>query len=189
MKKILMGAIALIGFSAASHAQSTAFKPFKVDLALGYAIPSGKGAGGGVAFSLEPKYAINDNITAGLRMEGAVTVRGSVYANGQEFKGDAAASSSYLLTGDYYFNTNTFRPFAGLGIGVYRLAAVSFDTGTNSSGEIAADTKFGGAPRVGFEVGHFRMAAEYNVMGKSGSLNNNYLNIKLGFFIGGGRLN
>jgi len=32
------------------------------------------------------------------------------------------------------------------------------------------------------------MAIEYNMAGKTGSLNNNYLGIKLGAFIGGGRI-
>jgi len=31
------------------------------------------------------------------------------------------------------------------------------------------------------------MAVEYNVVGKTGSINNNYLGIKIGAFIGGGR--
>ncbi len=45
---------------------------------------------------------------------------------------------------------------------------------------------FAFAPRVGFEYGHFRTAIEYNAVGKTGAINNNYLGIKLGFFIGGG---
>jgi len=52
---------------------------------------------------------------------------------------------------------------------------------------LQAASKFGFAPRAGFELGHFRTALEYNIAGKTGSINNNYLSIKLGFFIGGGR--
>jgi len=170
-----------------ANAQETSFKPFKVDLASGYAIPSGSGSKGGVLFAVEPKYALNDNITLGLRMEAAVTARAAVTEDGEKVEGDVKASGSYLVTGDYYFNTNKFRPFAGLGAGLYRLAAVSFDSDTEE-GEIGVDSKFGFAPRAGFEYGHFRTALEYNFAGKTGSINNHYIGIKMGFFIGGGRL-
>ena len=171
-----------------ANAQSTAFKPFKVDIATGYAVPSGKGSKGGVVFAIEPKYAINDNITLGLRMEAAVTARGYVSADGQEFSGDVKASGSYLATGDYYFNTNKFRPFAGLGVGIFSLASASVDMIDEEEAVVESGSKFGAAPRVGFEFGHFRTAVEYNLVGKTGKINNNYLSLKLGFFIGGGRI-
>src|SRR5687767_15845445 len=66
-----------------ANAQETSFKPFKVDLAFGYAIPSGSGSKGGVLFAVEPKYALNDNITLGLRMEAAVTARAAVTEDGE----------------------------------------------------------------------------------------------------------
>ena len=182
MKKFLFSALVL-GTTLFASAQETTFKPFKVDIALGYAVPGGSGSKGGVVFAVEPKYALNDNLTVGLRMEAAVTARVTMDAYGQEMTGDAKASASYLLTGDYYFNTNRFRPFVGVGAGVYRLAAVDLN-----SSEVQTGTKFGAAPRVGFEFGHFRTAIEYNATGKTGTYNNNYLGIKLGFFIGGGRL-
>lgn len=165
-----------------SNAQERAFKPFKFDIAVGYAVPSGSGTKGGLIFSLEPKYALNDNIAVGLRWESAVMVRATLAENGEDLKGDAKASSSYLLTGDYYFTSDYFRPFAGLGAGLYRNAAVDLE-----SEDVQVGSKFGVAPRVGFELGHFRTAIEYNVAGKAGALNNNYLGIKMGFFIGGGR--
>jgi outer membrane protein W len=182
-------AFALAFIASCFFASAQSFKPFKVDLALGYAVPGGSGSKGGVLFAIEPKYAVNDNITVGLRMEGAVTARAAVDENGEKVTGNVKASGSYLLTGDYYFNTNKFRPFAGLGAGLYKLASVEFDSDVNmSEDDIKAGSKFGFAPRVGFEYGHFRTAVEYNVAGKTGSINNNYLGIKFGFFIGGGRL-
>jgi outer membrane protein X len=55
--------------------------------------------------------------------------------------------------------------------------------------------------RSGFEVSHFRFAVEYNVIGKSSwsttdgsghtytvSSRNSYMGVKIGFFIGGGRV-
>ena len=174
----------LIAVAVFANAQDLTFKPFKFDIAMGYASPSGGGgAKGGFLFALEPKYALNDNLTLGLRMEAAIMVRARVDENGQELNGDAKASGSYLATADYYFNTNKFRPFAGVGAGLYKTATADF-----SESDVKTANKFGFAPRVGFEYGHFRTALEYNVAGKTGTVNNNYLGLKVGFFIGGGRI-
>jgi len=115
-----------------------------------------------------------------------VVARATQDPNGDYVSGEVKAAASYLLTGDYYLNTNHFRPFVGAGLGIFKTAAASVD----SNGDVvegASAAKFGGTPRVGFEFGHFRMAVEYNVVGKTNSINNNYLGIKLGFFAGGGR--
>src|SRR5215218_5321118 len=186
MKKISF-ALAFVAASLFVNAQSTVFKPFKVDLAFGYAVPSGKGAKGGILFAIEPKFAINDNITAGLRMEGAVMAQGQVDQESGELKsGSVKANASYLATGDYYFTTNTFRPFAGAGAGIYSVASADLN---DETGDVKAGKKFGFMPRAGFEVGHFRTAIEYNFVAKTGTINNSYLGIKLGFFIGGGKMN
>ena len=184
MKKMFFG-ILLLGVATLANAQT--FKPFKFDFATGYAIPGGSGSKGGVLFALEPKYAVNDAITVGLRCEGAIMARAVKDGTGEYVAGDVKASGSYALTGDYYFNTNSFRPFAGIGVGLFSSAAAS----VNSSGDYvegASGRKLGGFPRVGFEFGHFRAAIEYNLAGKTGSINNNYFGIKLGFFAGGGRI-
>lgn len=176
-------AIGAVIFTNAQTEQT--FKPFKVDIALGYAIPSGSGSKAGGLLAIEPKYALNDNLTLGLRMEMAATAQGTTVNN--EFKeGNVKASGSYLATADYYFNTNRFRPFVGAGAGIYTNASADLGEATTSA-DVQKANKFGFAPRAGFEFGHFRTAVEYNVAGKSGSLNHNYLGIKLGFFIGGGR--
>lgn len=171
-----------------ANAQEQVFKPFKVDIAAGYAIPGGKGSKAGAVFAIEPKYAVNDNISLGLRLELAATARGYV-ENGQAFSGDVKASASYLATGDYYFTTNKFRPFAGVGVGLYSLASATFDDSMEEVNEddLTTGSKFGFAPRAGFEYGHFRTALEFNAIGKSGNVSDNYLSIKLGFSIGGGR--
>src|SRR6476661_7101354 len=135
MKKVFLICAFMAG---AFFSNAQTFKPFKVDLATGYAVPSGKGSKGGIVLAIEPKYAINDNISLGLRMEAAITARGYVASNGQEVSGDVKASGSYLATGDYYFNTNKFRPFVGMGVGLFKNAAVAFDTGTAEANEVAA---------------------------------------------------
>ena len=198
MKRVLFLGLALIGITCAKAQTPTgAYKPFKVDIAFGGAIPSGSGSKGGVLFAIEPKYAVMDQLSVGLRIEGAITARGFVDNEGYTASAKVAASSSYLATGDYYFSNNTFRPFAGAGVGIFQLASASFDQSTES---IGASSKFGGMVRAGFEIGHFRMGLEYNLIGKSTetvqdgtpnppsiSSKNSYLGIKIGFFIGGGK--
>ena len=84
MKK-LFSAIAILIVSLSLTAQD--YKPFKVDIALGYASPGGKGAKGGVLFAIEPKYAVMDQINVGLRIEGAVVARGYAGDNIEEDMG------------------------------------------------------------------------------------------------------
>lgn len=187
----------LLSFSAKS--QESDLKPFKVDVSLGYAIPGGKGAKGGVLFAVEPKYAVMSSLSLGLRMEGAVVARFSGYdENGDVMDASVKASGSYLLTGDYYFTDNySFRPFAGAGAGIFSLASAEVNS---NSGEVSSGTKFGGMIRAGFELSHFRLGLEYNLIPKTtftgydenGEITtgltskNGYIGIKLGVCIGGG---
>jgi outer membrane protein W len=199
MKKFAFS-ILLLASVVIAKAQDAQFKPFKVDLALGYAIPGGTGAKGGVLFALEPKYAVIPNVSVGLRMEAAVMARGQVNADGSTADVDVKAAGSYLLTGDYYFTATTVRPFAGLGLGIYSLAAASANSnGTTASA--SAGSKFGEMVRAGVEIAHFRVGVEYNIVPKTKyevvtgtgtksefSSKNGYIGIKLGFFIGGGKM-
>jgi len=203
MKNTLFVTVLLLGIFVA-HAQDNdrVFNPWKVDLSLGGAIPQGQGAKGGVLFALEPKYAVVDQFWVGLRLETAVMARSFVYSDGSSSSTSVSASGSYLATGDFYFTTTNFRPFIGGGFGLFRLASASVDENSGSSSDIASATKFGGMVRAGFEVGHFRMGAEYNLIGnttqqtydyatgnnQSTTFKNSYLGIKLGFVFGGRRL-
>lgn len=206
MKKVCL----LLAFgtilSLSSFAQD-GYKPFKVGVDLGYAIPSGSGAKGGVLFAIEPKYAVASAISVGLRMEAAVMARGYVGVNNDAGSAniDVKASGSYLLTGDYYFTGNhSFRPFGGIGTGIYSIAAAKV-TGDGGSGtgeaSVGGGSKFGGLIRTGFEAGHFRLGIEYNLVPKteivayagngSGDTKieskNSYIGIKIGAVIGGGK--
>jgi hypothetical protein len=200
MKKILIAGFILLCFTTMVNAQT--FKPFRVDLMTGYAFPQGSGAKGGVALSLEPKYAIIDRLSVGLRMEAAITARGWVASDGSSASADVAASGSYLATGDYYYSNKFFRPFSGAGTGVYSLASASVSANSqNGSIQLGGSTKFGGMVRSGFEIGHFRFVVEYNIIGKStqtvtdgngntlgtATAKNSYGAVKIGFFFGGGR--
>ena len=104
MKKFftLAAAIIIVQCAGAQKGNSTEriFKKFKTDVSVGYAISQGSGSQtgtkGGVLFAIEPKYAVLDALSVGLRMEAAVTA--NIDVNGQS--GSAKANASYLLTGD-----------------------------------------------------------------------------------------
>lgn len=186
-------------FSLSAAAQDD-LKPFKVDVSVGYAIPGGEGAKGGVLFAVEPKYAVISNLSVGLRMEAAVVARFGGYDDeGNINDVSVKASGSYLLTGDYYFTGNySFRPFGGAGAGIFSIASAEV---TSTTGEVSGGTKFGGMLRAGIEAGHFRMGVEYNLVPKTTfagydengnpttglTSSNSYLGIKIGVCIGGGR--
>ncbi|MCK8492866.1 hypothetical protein M0L20_13435 [Spirosoma sp. RP8] len=196
MKRILFVLFVLAGFSASAQE----FKPFKVNLSVGYAKPLNSAASGGVLFAVEPKYGLSDNFDLGLRLEAAVVARGVVY-NGNTATGDVGAFSSYLLTGNYLFGTGGIRPFLGVGVGFYSIGSagtvVIYDGQTNSNVTFVNDTKFGGMVRGGIKAGHFVAAVEYNAapttqnrLGNTTTTitsENSYLGIKVGFDIGGGR--
>ncbi len=169
---------------------------FKVEISLGYAMPSGSGAKGGALFVVEPKYAITSNLLLGLRLETAIMARGVESSNGfnnnnLEIKG----SGSYLVTGDYFLSDNrSFKPFVGTGFGIYRLAAAT--TATAGADVSDASTKLGSMFRTGFETGLFRLGIEYNWIpdteftstnGASTKFTykNSYIGIKLGVCFGG----
>jgi len=201
MKKTLfVSAMFILAFSAKTFAQNEGeFKPFKVDVSTGYAIPmGGSGAKGGVLFVVEPKYAVIPQLSVGLRLETAITVAGvDVNSGTYNSTASAKAAASYLVTGDYYFSNNDLRPFVGAGVGIYKTAGVSI---SSSNPNVATGSKFGGMVRGGIEYKHFRFGLEYNPVGKTTvaasspsandgyTIQNAYLGIKVGFCIGGGRL-
>lgn len=203
MKNILaiLSLVTIFSFSAKSQeSESGGLKPFKVDVSIGYARPGGDGAKAGVLFAIEPKYAVISNLSVGLRMEGAVVARFAGYdENGDPLDLSVKAAGSYLATGDYYLKDNySFRPFVGAGAGIFSIASAEVKS---TSGGVSAGSKFGGMVRAGFEASHFRFGIEYNIVPKTTfegydengdyqtglTSPNNYLGIKLGVCIGGGK--
>ncbi|MBO0931146.1 hypothetical protein [Fibrella aquatilis] len=193
-----------VALTFAVTAQAQEFKPFKVNVSIGGAIPSG---GGGVLFAIEPKYGINDQIDVGLRLESALMAR-DLTVNGNTSSGNAQGAFSYILTGNYMLSDEGFRPFVGIGAGIYGIAGTGFTAtsgtgGSTTNGNINAASVFGGMGRVGFKTGHFVLGVEYNFIPNSNSIvydsngtnkigtsvqsKNSYAGIKIGFDIGGGR--
>lgn len=193
--------ISILSLSAKSQESAgAAFKPFKVDVSVGYAIPGGEGAKGGVLFALEPKYAVIPSLSVGIRAEAAVVARFSGYdETGAPLDVSVKAAGSYLATGDYYLMSSySFRPFVGAGVGIFSLAGADVNS---TSSNVSGGSKFGGMTRIGFEASHFRFGFEYNIVPKTTfegydengdyqtglTSNNNYIGIKLGVCFGGGK--
>lgn len=171
------------------------FKPFKVGIGLGYGVPgAGEGAGGGLLAYLEPAYRATDQVLVGLRLEGAFLVRGVQGVRNRDVAGDASSILSYTLNTQYYFSNENVRPFVGAGVGLFTLAATEFNTAANdpNANQVGAETRFGFYPRVGVDAGHFNLTLDYNFVPSTeipggGEVANNYLGIRLGASIGGGR--
>lgn len=192
MKKISL--LFLLVLCAGLVASAQEYKPFKVGVGLGYALTTGDGAKGGVLLYLEPAYRVSDPLLVGIRLETAAVTRGfseDVLASGGTI--DVAAIGSFSAFGQYYFSTGSFRPFIGAGAGFFTLAAVS---GSGQSGfvtAVEASNKFGFYPRVGFDLGHFNMSVDFNLIpasetiGGLAEVKNSYLGFRAGFSIGGGK--
>lgn len=201
MKKIALLAVASVLTLAVAHAQydedySREFKPFKVGIGIGYAVPgAGEGAGGGFLMYLEPAYRATDQVLVGLRLEGAFMVRGLHGTGNDDIGGDATSVASYTLNSHYYFNNNDVRPFVGAGVGLYSLAAAKFDTSDNNDpglNDIGSETRFGFYPKIGIDAKHFNLTLDYNIVPPTdvpggGEVKNSYLGIRAGISIGGGR--
>ena len=206
MKKLLLiGAIVCFSLmaraqsSAPSSSSSSEYHAFKVDLTLGYAIPpsnsstSGDKIKAGVTFGIEPHYRLSDALAIGLRIEGAGLAYGNTSGSGENTSGSANVSViySYCPSIEYYLLKGGFRPFIGAGAGIFDQGSVTVsgsDQGTNNTGYVSVGSKFGFFPRAGFEVGHFRLSAEYNILGNDANGNSsNYAAFNIGFFFGGGK--
>ncbi len=200
MKTLLLAALCFgTAVSASAQDRDRVFKPFKFNVALGYAKPLGGGASGGVLFALEPKYSVVEALEVGIRAEFALTARSFSFDNtNQNGEAEVKALNSFLLTGNYVFGTGGFRPYLGAGLGLYSLAGTTVEVQngqTNDDYVIEAETKFGFMGRAGFKAGHFNLGLEFNAVPNSSprvqnvtlESKNSYLGIKAGVDIGGGR--
>jgi hypothetical protein len=195
MRNYLTGIFMLVALSATAQE----YKPFKVNVSIGYAKPFNAGVSGGFLAAVEPKYGLSDHFDLGLRLELASVARGIQY-NGNTTTGDVGAYLSYLVTGNYLFGAGSVRPFLGAGVGLYTIGAggtvvISSNGQPNQNIQLVSDTKFGGMIRAGIKAGHFVASVEYNAVpttkNNTSALEitseNAYLGVKVGVDIGGGR--
>jgi hypothetical protein len=184
MKKLVLlfalaGSTILVKAQSTTAASTDTYHAFKFDIGLGYAIPSGatgSGTKAGATFTLQPHYRLSDDLAIGLRLEGAALG----YQNDLG-KTKISLLESYCATGEYYLAKGGFRPFVGAGAGFFDQSSLKASNGNATL--VTGATNFGFFPEAGFEAGHFRMSADYDIAGNS----NNYLAFKIGFFFGGGK--
>ena len=182
MKNLLLFSAALLG-SLSVNAQTRVFKPFKVDASVGFSVPQAFIVG--PLLAMEPKYALNDQFALGLRIESVNSYR-DLSGNTTT---DAYYIRSYGLSGDYYFSKARRRVFAGLVAGLYQYATatVNIDKLRPLSPVQFGPAQLGFAPRVGAELGHFRLGSEYNFTFGTQSRSTSYFSLKAGIVIGGGQ--
>lgn len=175
MKKLLFLLLMTTTVTQAQH-----YRKFRLAFDFGSPFASSSPIG---LFAYEPGFRINDNVLLGFRIEqiGILSMTG----------GSNKSLGSFAITSHYYL---TKKFFVGVGFGLYSPA------NTNSKDE---RNGLGFFPRVGFESGHFHASLEWNITQKmrvyesSGEpfpgvetfsdKNRNYLSLKIGLFIGGGR--
>ena len=197
MKKLfLITALALSAIGVNAQEQGK----IRVGADLGLALPN---AGIGFAADLDARYNITDNINAGILLTSFAGVKDiTADINNTLTTMTVGGSSGFLVHGDYYFNkgTNSFAPFLGAGLGAFGVSNIQITSNDNSSSagslSVSDESKFGGVIRGGFEAGHFRLGLSYYLIPSSslydltatrvGSTGNSYLNLTLGFYLGGG---
>lgn len=163
------------------------FKPFKVDVGIGFNSPLGDRAGNGFGGYIEPRYGINDQITLGLRLGWSALTSGNITVSTQIVSVSAATVRNTMFTGEYFFSLEKVRPFAGIGVGMYTRQSYGVSVNNNSIqvGDLNGTVRnFGFAPRIGLNAGHFRLSTIFNFTGNDIS---NYFGINIGFEFGGGR--
>jgi len=176
MKKFFLVPLFVLALSLSANSQD--FKPFRLDAGAGYGIPFPEGLNGGLLFYVEPKYEIAPQISVGIRWEGSLF-------GGAEEGVSIKLSAGYMATGDYYFNNESFRPFVGIGAGVFAVGGMDIEEeGETIKGEGA--TNFAAMARVGFDYSHFRLTASYNHAFTEGKAFN-FIALTVGFYIGGGK--
>lgn len=201
MKKLILSLL-IIAIAFTTNAQEKG--KIRVGFDAGLSLPN---AGAGLNGGLDIRYNIMDNVNVGVKFNSGVMFK-DIYVD--EVANTASITTSIigstLLTSDYYFNdgTKSFAPFLGGGLGLYKVINIGLtatsdtppDPVTNTANFIS-ESKFGGLLRGGFEAGHFRMALEYYLIPRStlydansvniGQSENGFLNLTLGFYLGGGK--
>ena len=169
------------------YSQDRVYKPFKVDFGFTCDVPTNNDVSTGFGIYIEPRYAINDKFTIGLRIEGIYLNLGNVTIDYTSVKVSTTNVSPILITGDYYFSLEKTRPFVGVGLGMFKRTFRTVEVSAIQGIQIGpkTQTKFGFTPRFGLNIGHARIAAIYNYTGTDIG---DFLGIQLGFEFGGGKI-
>lgn len=178
MKKLFPLSFVVFLMTIVLSTQAQEYRLFKVDLLSGYSRPSTQGLKAGFNLSLEPKFYISNHLAIGLKIEGVLLASVS---NTNTEDGKLSALRSFSLTSEYYFGKKMVRPYIGIGAGLYKGFSINTDS-QDIDDLIVSKNQLGITPRAGFQIGHFRLGAEYNIVKDF-----NFFSVKIGTTIGGGR--
>lgn len=168
---------------------------------IGVVLPK---SGGGLTADLDFRYNITDNFNVGINVGRAAMGKDIAFASDrQSYKLTASVNSSVLIISDYYFNNGrtNFAPFVGAGIGTYNITNVYMELQNGEkfhiNGGLGRSLVPGCLLRTGFEITKFRCSIGYHFIPKTsmvdilntnlGKTPNSYLNVNLGFYLGGGK--
>lgn len=181
MKRFIVIVVSLIITNTLVNSQVT---PFKFELGGLYGIPTDKDAySAGVGLYVNPSYYLADQLNVGVKAELAII--GSADALGSDVS--ISAIGSYLATCNYYFTVSKIRPYAGVGVGIYTLGTASGSNDLGEPYEYDFGNKFGVAPKLGLDLGHFTINVSYNmIFGLEDDNDKNYMTAGIGIFFGGG---
>lgn len=152
--------------------QAPSYVDFEWDIIhFGYAFSSGDDAKAGGMGLTEVRYNATDRLAVGLGFGSA-----DIYEDLDER--DISSGRSYLV-GEYYFSGDSGqRPFVGLATG---LSFRTEELGERTE-QVSTSSLF--SPRVGYEFGHIRLLAQYNVIPKES--HNNFFSLSVGITLWGG---
>ena len=176
MKKVfLFLSILIITIHSKAQDSTQSYKPFKVIASMGGTISFGAPPIPGISFSLEPNYTLSDKLDVGLLFRTlTVPVRYDDIIEQED------AVSIHALA-DFYPVSNKVKPFVGAGFG-YNLMDYS---NTAHSNKLITPDNFSILTRVGLRYKHLNIAIEHYYL--KTRWYNNYMEVKVGVAIGGGR--
>ena len=182
------------------------FAQFKVTVAAGYAVPTyqegtNQLSKAGFMYSVEPQYELGKHLEVGVRFEQAFIQRPEFIDQNITFLSKATSTLSGLLTANYVITSiGEFKPYVGVGGGVYYVAASEQTRqqvagAPNSSYPLPTTINLGGVGRVGVKYRFIHLEADYNLIGDTSVKNsatgltltakNSYFGVRAGVTIGG----
>jgi outer membrane protein X len=160
----LIAALVLLAATPAL-ATSESYQPVRVDVTFNLVYGSADVREYGVGAAIEPKFNLTDQLSVGLRLEGAALIPESVSVGSGSISMGVRALSAYLVKGEYYLTTSDVRPFVGLAAGFYDIASGGQTVGSAGIVQQAeAFRGFGFAPQLGVNFGGFRLAGTYHII-------------------------
>lgn len=142
---------------------TTSNAQFRGQLTLGYATATGdlgEGANGGIGFGGSFRYALSDQLDAGIEYNQNILA-----AEGEGIFG----VTGYTAKGFYRITNSKVYPYIGLGFGLYtaenpEVTTTSGGMSTTTGGE--TKTSFGFSPDLGLNFGGFGIGVKYTSAGE-----------------------